>query len=65
MKEEVVRQLLEDQWSAKPMKPFTVRIPSELWDTESSDTLRPGGRVKVIDMENLILKVKKISTNII
>lgn len=42
-----------------------VRIHNELWNTESSDTLRPGGRVKVIDMENLILKVKKIPTNII
>lgn len=37
-----------------------VRVHSEVWGGESSDTLSPGDKVEVVDMEDLKLKVKKV-----
>jgi membrane protein implicated in regulation of membrane protease activity len=40
---------------------FRVRIRSEEWNAESKDNLRPGDCVEVVSVEELILRVRRIS----
>jgi membrane protein implicated in regulation of membrane protease activity len=40
-----------------------VRVHSEIWSAESSDTLQPGDRIKVTGIESLTLKVEKAPQN--
>jgi membrane protein implicated in regulation of membrane protease activity len=40
-----------------------VRVHSEIWSAESSDTLQPGDRIIVTGLESLTLKVEKAPQN--
>jgi membrane protein implicated in regulation of membrane protease activity len=40
---------------------FRVRVRSEIWHAESKDNLRPGDSVEVVAVEELTLRVRRIS----
>jgi len=43
------------------VRPIRVRVKSEDWGAESSETLRPGDRVEVVAVQGLRLRVRSVA----